>query len=65
VRLTVLGGDGGWPRAGGACNGYLVEAEGYVLLIDPGYATAPLLFALLPPWDVDAVLVTHGHPGAR
>jgi ribonuclease BN (tRNA processing enzyme) len=62
VRLTVLGGDGGWPRAGSACNGYLVQAEGYVLLVDPGYATAPRLFSLLPPWDVDAVLVTHGHP---
>jgi ribonuclease BN (tRNA processing enzyme) len=38
-----------------------VEAEGYALLVDPGYATAPRLFSLLQPWDVDAVLVTHGH----
>ena len=62
LRLTVLGGDGGWPRAGSACSGYLVQREGYVLLVDPGYATAPLLFSVVPPWEIDAVLVTHGHP---
>lgn len=62
MRLTVLGGDGGWPRAGGACSGYLVEAEGYALLIDPGFATLPRMASLLPPRLLDAVLVTHGHP---
>jgi ribonuclease BN (tRNA processing enzyme) len=62
VRLTVLGGDGGWPRAGSACSGYLVEAEGYALLVDPGYETASRLFAVLDPCELDAVLVTHGHP---
>ena len=25
MRLTVLGGTGGWPTAGTACNGYLAE----------------------------------------
>lgn len=62
MRLTVLGGDGGWPRADSACSGYLVQAQGFVLLVDPGYATAPRLFSVLPPWEVDAVLVSHGHP---
>ena len=62
MRLTVLGADGGWPRAGSACSGYLVEADGYVLLVDPGYATAPRLFSVCAPSEVDAVLVTHGHP---
>jgi ribonuclease BN (tRNA processing enzyme) len=41
VRLTVLGGCGGWPAAGLACSGYLVEHDGFRLLIDPGYATLP------------------------
>jgi ribonuclease BN (tRNA processing enzyme) len=62
VRLTVLGGDGGWPRAGSACSGYLVEAGGYALLVDPGYATASRLFTVLDPRELDAVLVSHGHP---
>jgi ribonuclease BN (tRNA processing enzyme) len=62
VRLTVLGGDGGWPRAGSACSGYLLQRDGYALLVDPGYATAPRLFSIAPARDIDAVLVTHGHP---
>lgn len=36
MRLTVLGGCGGWPAAGLACSGYLVEHDGFRLLIDPG-----------------------------
>jgi ribonuclease BN (tRNA processing enzyme) len=62
VRITVLGGCGAWPAAGQACSGYLVEHDGYHLLIDPGYATLPRLLEHLDAADVDAVLVTHGHP---
>jgi ribonuclease BN (tRNA processing enzyme) len=62
VRITVLGGCGAWPAAGQACSGYLVEHDGYHLLIDPGYATLPRLLDHLDAADVDAVLVTHGHP---
>jgi ribonuclease BN (tRNA processing enzyme) len=62
MRLTVLGGSGAWPAAGGGCSGYLVEQDGFRLLVDPGYATVPRLLTLLPAAAVDAVLVTHGHP---
>jgi ribonuclease BN (tRNA processing enzyme) len=62
MKLTVLGGCGAWPDAGGACSGYLVESDSFVLLIDPGYATLPLLLQLMPAERVDAVLVSHGHP---
>jgi ribonuclease BN (tRNA processing enzyme) len=62
VRLTVLGGCGGFPAAGLACSGYLVEHDGFRLLIDPGYAIVPRLLAVADPADVDAVLVSHGHP---
>ena len=34
MRLTVLGGCGAWPEAGQACSGYLVEQDGFRLLID-------------------------------
>jgi ribonuclease BN (tRNA processing enzyme) len=57
MRLTVIGGDGAFPAPGGACNGYLVEHDGFRLLIDPGYAVFPRLQD-----EVDAVYVTHGHP---
>ena len=62
MRITVLGGCGAWPAAGQACSGYLVEHDGYHLLIDPGYATLPRLLEHLDAADIDAVLVTHGHP---
>ena len=62
MRLTVLGGSGAWPPASGACSGYLVEQDGFRLLVDPGYATVPRLLGVLPAAEVDAVLVTHGHP---
>jgi ribonuclease BN (tRNA processing enzyme) len=62
VDLTVLGGCGAWPGAGGACGGYLVEYGGFRLLVDPGYATLPRLLASTPAERVDAVLVSHGHP---
>jgi ribonuclease BN (tRNA processing enzyme) len=62
MRLTVLGGSGAWPAAGGGCSGYLVEQDGFRLLVDPGFATVPRLLGLLPAAAVDAVLVSHGHP---
>jgi ribonuclease BN (tRNA processing enzyme) len=62
VRITVLGGSGAWPTAAQACSGYLVQDEGFTLLIDPGYATLPRLLELLPARAVDAVLISHGHP---
>ena len=54
MRLTVLGGCGGWPAAGLACSGYLVEHDGFRLLIDPGYATVPRLLTVADAADVDA-----------
>lgn len=62
MRITVLGGCGVWPAAGQACSGYLVEHDGFRLLIDPGYATLPWLLERIAAPEVDAVLVSHGHP---
>lgn len=59
----MLGGCGGWPAAGGtACSGYLVDHDGFRVLIDPGYATFPRLLEHCDAAAVDAVLVSHGHP---
>lgn len=60
--LTVLGGCGAWPDARQACSGYVLESDGFRLLIDPGYATLPRLLDHCPAAEVDAVLVSHGHP---
>ena len=60
--MTVLGGCGAWPQAGQACSGFLVEQDGFRLLLDVGYATLPRLLELVDASAVDAVYVTHGHP---
>ena len=62
MRLTVLGGCGAWPDAGQACSGFLVEQDGFRLVVDLGYATVPRLLERAAPGQVDAVIISHGHP---
>src|SRR5215468_12076548 len=62
VRLTVLGACGAWPEAGQACSGFLVEHDGFRLLVDAGYAIVPRLLARLAASQLDAVFISHGHP---
>ena len=62
MKVTVLGGCGAWPTAGQACSGYLVEHDGFRLVLDPGYATLPQLLRYAAAEQVDAVLISHGHP---
>lgn len=62
VRLTVLGACGAWPDAGQACSGFLVEHDGFRLLVDLGYAVVPRLLGLVDAGQVDAVYISHGHP---
>ena len=61
-RLTVLGGCGAWPEAGRASSGFLVEYDGFRLVLDLGYATLPRLLTIVPDGRVDAVVITHEHP---
>lgn len=62
MELVVLGGSGAWPRAGQGCSGYLVEDDGFRLLIDPGYGVMGELLQHCEPRAIDAVLISHGHP---
>lgn len=62
IHLTVLGACGAWPTADQACSGFLLESDGFRLLLDPGYATLPVLQEHIAVADVDAVLISHGHP---
>jgi ribonuclease BN (tRNA processing enzyme) len=61
-RLTVLGGCGAYPEPGRACSGFLVEWDGFRLVLDLGYATLPRLLAHRPDGALDAVVITHEHP---
>jgi ribonuclease BN (tRNA processing enzyme) len=62
MRLTVLGSCGAWPEPAQACSGFLVTHDGFRLVLDLGYATVPRLFSLVRPDQVDAVVISHGHP---
>src|SRR5262245_49413416 len=62
MRVTVLGGLGAFPTANGGCNAFLVERDGFRLLVDPGYATIQPLLSRVAAADVDAVWISHGHP---
>jgi len=62
VRLTVLGACGAWPEPGRACSGFLVEHDGFRLLVDAGYAIVPRLLELVSASQLDAVFISHGHP---
>jgi ribonuclease BN (tRNA processing enzyme) len=60
--LTVLGSCGAFPEPERACSGFLIEWDGYRLVLDLGYATLPRLLAQWPDGAVDAVVITHEHP---
>ena len=64
-RLVVLGGCGAWPEAGRACSGFLLEYDGFRVVLDLGYGTLPALLSRLGSSiaeGLDAVVVTHDHP---
>ena len=64
-RLVVLGGCGAWPEPGRACSGFVVEYDGFRVVLDLGYGTLPRLLTLLESpvaAGVDAVVITHRHP---
>jgi ribonuclease BN (tRNA processing enzyme) len=61
VQITVLGKSPAWQDAGGACSGYLIEEQGFELLLDCGNGVFSKLRHHLDYVDVDAVLISHLH----
>jgi ribonuclease BN (tRNA processing enzyme) len=61
VRITVLGKSPAWQDAGGACSGYLIEADDYALLLDCGNGVFSKLRSVRDYIDIDAVLISHLH----
>jgi len=62
VRLTVLGCSGSIPGPRGPCSSYLLESEGYRLLLDLGNGALGALQRHAGLDGVDATLVSHLHP---
>lgn len=61
LSLTVLGSTGGFPAAGTATSGYLVEAGTTHLVLDLGSGTLSRLLGVLDIEDIDAVILSHLH----
>jgi ribonuclease BN (tRNA processing enzyme) len=61
MRLTVLGCAGSFPGPESACSAYLVEADGFRLLIDFGSGSLSALQRYSSLDSVDAIMLTHLH----
>lgn len=61
MRLTVVGCSGSGPGPGSAASCYLVEHDGFRVLLDLGNGAFGPLQAVVDPDAVDAVYLTHLH----
>lgn len=61
MKLTVLGCLGAFPYKGQGTTGFLLESEGFHLLIDAGSTTLVELEKQLDPLALDAVIISHYH----
>lgn len=61
MKLTVLGCSGSVPGPDSPASGYLIEAEGYRLLLDLGHGAFGALQRYVKPADVDAIVISHLH----
>jgi ribonuclease BN (tRNA processing enzyme) len=61
MRVTVVGCAGSFPGAASAASCYLLEAEGFRLVIDMGNGALGALQRYVGLYDIDAVCVSHLH----
>lgn len=61
MKLTVLGCSGSMPGPDSAASGYLVEAEGYRLVLDLGHGAFGALQRYVEPAEVGAIVISHLH----
>lgn len=62
MLLTALGSSGAFPTLSNPCSSYLVELDGFKILLDAGYSTFSAMLRHTTAEAIDAVFVTHGHP---
>ncbi|MEP6696685.1 MAG: MBL fold metallo-hydrolase [Pseudonocardiales bacterium] len=61
MKLTVVGCAGSFARADAACSAYLVEAEGFRLMLDMGNGALGALQQHIGLYDLDALYISHLH----
>jgi len=61
VRLTVIGCAGTFPGPESACSSYLLEHDGFKLLVDAGNGSTGPLQRACGLLDIDAIAISHMH----
>ncbi|EST20924.1 beta-lactamase [Streptomycetaceae bacterium MP113-05] len=61
MKLTVVGCSGSFPSAESACSSYLVESDGFRLLLDMGNGALGELQRYCGLYDLDAIALSHLH----
>lgn len=61
LKITVLGCLGAYPYKGEGTSSYLLESDGFQLLLDAGSTTLVNLEEHLDPLTLDAVILSHYH----
>jgi ribonuclease BN (tRNA processing enzyme) len=62
LKLTIVGFWGGYPKVNEASTGYLLEHEGFNLMIDFGSGVMSRLQNFVQPEELDALVLSHYHP---
>lgn len=62
MKLTIVGFWGGYPKVNEASSGYLLEHEGFKLMIDFGSGVLAKLQNFVQPEELDALVLSHYHP---
>ena len=63
MKVTVLGCSGSVPGPDSPASGYLIEADGYRLVLDMGHGSFGALQRYVDPTAVDAIIITDAETG--
>ncbi|QXJ21718.1 MBL fold metallo-hydrolase [Actinomadura graeca] len=61
MRVTVIGCSGSFPGPESPASSYLIEADGYAMLLDLGNGALGSLQRFHPLYEIDAVCISHLH----
>jgi len=62
MDLTIIGCDGSWPGPGGTGSSYLVQHDGFNLVLDLGGGALGRLQEHIAISDIGAIAISHPHP---
>ncbi|XKH49720.1 MBL fold metallo-hydrolase [Chryseomicrobium palamuruense] len=62
MKITTIGMWGGYPEKGEATSSFLVEQDGFSLIVDCGSAVLSTLLTMKDVHELDAFLISHYHP---